>query len=562
MGISSQVDSKPIRTERWNTAYIACIALYVLVYVAPLDVRPLASPDEVRYGAIAHEMLVSGDWVSPRFNGVRYFEKPILGHWINALSLAAFGETAFALRLPVALATGLTAWLVFAFSRRFASAFCATLAGAAFLTTSLVAGTGTFAVLDPFLNLSVTAALVTWYLGMHEPSRGKRLGYLAICGCACGAAFLVKGFVGWAIPAIVAAGHLAAQRQWRSWVTLSWLPISTAIAVALPWAVLVHLREPDYWHYFFWVEHVQRFAGDNAQHTQPPWYYLAYLPVVTWPWILCWPAVLLGLRGTVRHSPFLSYTVLWALLPFVFFSLAKGKLLTYLLPCLPPLSILMAAGLERYLEHPRQRALRAATIAAGVLLALGLAALLAAQSGLLGSPPYDRSETVLLTALYTLLCIVIVAAMAASARADGVARLVAIAMAGVAFILPLQALLPRSVTEEALPMVAVARYAPAPDTVVVSDGSLFGTAAWTLKRNDIYVVSAGEIEYGLSYPEARHRKLTGTMLDELLAANRHRYDVLIICKPETERAIASHLPATASRWQEGSTVFVRIPKSE
>ena len=88
---------------------IALLALFALVYLLPLGIRPLASPDEVRYGEIAHEMIVSGDWVSPHFNGARYFEKPVLGHWLNALSVAALGESPYAVRLPVALATGLSA---------------------------------------------------------------------------------------------------------------------------------------------------------------------------------------------------------------------------------------------------------------------------------------------------------------------------------------------------------------------------------------------------------------------------------------------------------------------
>jgi len=68
---------------RLNSAHAAIVVLFVLVYIAPLGVRPLVIPDETRYAEIPREMIVSGDWVVPRLNGLRYFEKPVLGYWLN-----------------------------------------------------------------------------------------------------------------------------------------------------------------------------------------------------------------------------------------------------------------------------------------------------------------------------------------------------------------------------------------------------------------------------------------------------------------------------------------------
>ena len=338
-------------------AVVLLVVLYVLLYLVPLPVRPLASPDEVRYGEIAREMLASGDWVSPHFNGVRYFEKPPLGHWLNAVSLAVFGENAFAVRLPAALATGLAALIVFGFARRFAGGRVAALATLVFLTTFLVAGVGTFALLDAFLALFLTAALAAYYAALRERA-ARRRHWLIACGAACGAAFLVKGFLALAIPVIVAVPYLAMARRWRDLVTTPWWPIAIALVVALPWSVAVHLREPDFWRYFFWVEHVQRFTADDAQHAAPAWYYLAYLPLLGWPWILLLPAAALGLRRTIVDGDFLRYVVLAAVLPLLFFSASKGKLATYILPCFAPLSILLAAGIERYLATGAARAWR------------------------------------------------------------------------------------------------------------------------------------------------------------------------------------------------------------
>jgi 4-amino-4-deoxy-L-arabinose transferase len=464
--------------------------------------------------------------------------------------------------LPAALATGLTALLIFLLTRRFVSARSAPWAAAVFLTTPLVGGVGTFAVFDPFLSLCTTGAVAAWYLALCEPIAAKRTGYLVACGVACGAAFLVKGLIGWAVPALTAGGYLATRRQWRSFATLSWVPMIVAILVVAPWAILIYRREPDFWHYFFWVEHVQRFAGDNAQHLRPPWFYIAYLPVVAWPWTLAWPAAFLALRSAIRRDPFLLYVAMWALVPLAFFSIAQGKLLTYILPCFPAFSILLAAGLERTVDGQHQRAMRGALLALAVVFALLLAAILVVQTGRIVSPVYTESESLRTTALYVLFTLGLGSAAGAFWSARAVTRAVALAIGGVAFILPLQALLPERVLDHATPTVAVARHAPSRDTVIVADASRFGTVAWTLKRDDIYVVSPGEIEYGLSYPEARFRRLTGQMLADLVDTIGARSDILIVCKPATAAAISGMLPARAAPFQDGSTVFVQIPRAQ
>jgi 4-amino-4-deoxy-L-arabinose transferase len=538
------------------------VALYVLLYVLPLPVRPLASPDEVRYAEIAREMLVSGDWVSPHFNGVRYFEKPALGHWLNAVSLAVFGESTFAVRLPVALATGLAALIVFGFARRFAGARVAALSTLIFLTTFLVAGVGTFALLDAFLALFLTAALAAYYIALREVGVRRR-NWLVVCGVACGAAFLVKGFLALAIPVIVAAPYLVVTRRWRDLFVTPWWPIVVAAVVALPWSVLIHLREPDFWRYFFWVEHVQRFTADDAQHAEPVWYYAAYLPLLGWPWILLLPAAAVGLRRPGGEDrDFIRYLMIAALLPLLFFSVSRGKLATYILPCFAPLSILLAAGIERYLAAGHARAWR---FAGGVVLLAFVSALLllaAAQSGAFAAPLFWQGEGTRR--------LVFAGALAAGALGGGVAaaaagrwtRIAGIAAAGVALVVPLQIALPGQALVNFAPGGIVARLAGgSADAVIVSDAPLFGTAAWVLKRTDIYVASPGEIDYGLSYPEARHRLLDAQAFAALLEANRGLHEVVLVCVPSTEDDLKAQLPPNARREQQGSVVVWRVPES-
>jgi 4-amino-4-deoxy-L-arabinose transferase len=540
---------------------IVLLALFTLVYLLPLGIRPLSSPDEVRYGEIAHEMITSGDWVSPHFNGARYFEKPVLGHWLNALSVSALGENPYAVRLPVALATGLSALIVFLLARRFLARSTALLASTIFLTTVLVAGCGSVAVLDAILALCVTAAVAAYYVAITADTRGRRYAYFALCGVACGAAFLTKGFIAWAIPAVVAAPYLVVRRDWRTLLTSPWLPFGVAILVSLPWAVLMHLREPDFWRYFVVVEHLQRFAGDNAQHPQPPWFFLAYLPAIGWPWIWLLPAAAIGIRRDSQAKDFLFYTALWAVMPFLFFSASKGKLLTYVLPCFAPLSILLAAGLERYLAAGLARAFRIATGLAAAVLALLLVLLAASQTGSLGAPAYGAGEHAKLAVMAAMLVVALACAVVAFRSDRPSTRLVAFTGTAIAFFLPLDIALPQRSVDVFAPSTAIAHYATTPaDTLLVSDASLAGAVSWELKRNDVYVVNPGEMNYGLSYPEAVHRKLDATTFADLIAANRGSHDVLVLCEPDTEKEIDSQLPPSTQRSQDGRVRVLRIPR--
>ena len=306
---------------------------------------------------------------------------------------------------------------------------------------------------------------------------------------------------------------------------------------------------------------MQRFAGADAQHPQPPWFFLAYLPAIGWPWIWLLPAAALGIRGDGRHKDFLFYAALWALMPFLFFSASKGKLLTYVLPCFAPLSILLAAGLERYFASGRTRAFRIAATLAAALLALLLVLLAASQAGALDAPTYGPDEHIKLGTMAALLAVALACAVMAARSASARTALIAFTGAAIAFFLPLDVALPQRAIDGFAPATAIAHYAATPaDTVLVSDASLAGAVSWELNRQDVYVVNPGEMTYGLSYPEASHRKLDGAAFADLLASNRGAHDVLVLCEPDTEKEIDSQLPPSTQRSLDGRVRVLRIPR--
>ena len=143
---------------------IALFVLFVFVYTLPLGFRPLTIPDESRYGEIPREMLASGDWVVPRLNGLKYFEKPAFGYWANAVSIITFGENAFALRITSALSVIISALMIFLLVRRFSpEGPTSALAPAIFLTCPLVLAIGHINLLDSLLSMLLTGALVCFF---------------------------------------------------------------------------------------------------------------------------------------------------------------------------------------------------------------------------------------------------------------------------------------------------------------------------------------------------------------------------------------------------------------
>ena len=496
------------------------LALFLILYILPLGARDLIVPDETRYAEIPREMIADGNWVVPHLNGLRYFEKPVMGYWVHAASILLFGENNFAVRLPSAMAVGLSAWLIYMLAGRAcrnaddAANGVPLLAALAFLTCFEVFGVGNTAVLDSLFSFFVTAAIIVFYFATEAPSgtvREKRL--LLLAGAACGLAFLTKGFLALALPVMVLSAYLVWQRRHRDLWRMGWLPMLTAILVALPWSILIHLREPDFWRFFFWNEHIRRFMSDSAQHNASFWFFFMAAPGMFMPWTFMAPAAVAGLWKPLKvqnpQTRLVQLSISWLVLPFLFFSVSSGKLLTYILPCFPAFAILMAVGLSSALKQGRKRFFQWGIAGNGVLFTLILLALIYVQVfGFQGFRPYIHPWKALMAAnglvFFILFCF-----WAFKSRLNmnkvlwfGLSPLFLFFIAH--FIMPDQTL------EEKAPGLLLERYRQGigPDRVIISDEDTLRAACWYLKRSDVVVLgSGGELDYGLAYADADGRLL-------------------------------------------------------
>ena len=324
------------------------LLFFALAYLLPIAVRPMLRPDEFRYAEIPREMLESGDFVTPRLLRARYFEKPVLGYWLVASSFRVLGENRFALRLPMALAAGLTALLIGLWLKREKrDADLGTLAALLYLSSGLAFALGTTAVLDSVLCLFTTATVICARMAVTtENGNFERVVWLVLCGVCAGLGFLTKGLVAWAVPGSAILVWMLWEKRFKALLLLPWIPLVALAATVFPWAWAVHKADADFWHYFIVVEHFQRFRDlEETQHPEPFWYFIPILAGTVFPaalavisgafagksmWKSCW-------KDSVWRFAFCGF-----LAPFLFFSASSGKLATYILPCYPFLAVLAA----------------------------------------------------------------------------------------------------------------------------------------------------------------------------------------------------------------------------
>lgn len=557
-----------------RTLILWTLLLFALTSVAGLGARPLAVPDEARYGAIPSEMLQSGDWISLKLGGFRWLEKPPLAMWMIAASEWAFGQNAFAIRLPSALSSLLAAACVgWAAARITGRRKAGPLAFAVQATMIGPVVFGTVAITDPaftaFLTLTMTA-----FLGACTSAGRRRVGWLALTGVAAGLAFLCKGFLAFALPGFAALLHLLVQRRFRDLLTMPWVPLACAAALIAPWAIAIHRREPHFWDFFVNVVHLRRaMKPDGIQHPEPWWLYLALLPALGLFWTLLWPKAFAHLGRERAWRSGVHFALAWLLGPLLVLSASGGKLPTYMLPLFPPLSLLIALGLMQAFEAGALRAGRVELVANMLLRAAGVGAVALALFG------QDWLHVpALWSAHASARWLLVAAGLYAWSRIDAwswraphveawvmrTASAPVLVLAAIPFLHP-DALL--QVSRHPWPLLEAHRAELQSSTTVISNSPFAHAVIWMTDRRDLLITGWwGEFDNQIDLPDDRARLIPpdalGATIEHRLAAMPTASVTLVTSPGDADALLASHrLPTPAVRDDRGdvSVLVWRAP---
>jgi 4-amino-4-deoxy-L-arabinose transferase-like glycosyltransferase len=470
----------------------------------------MLDPDEGRYAEVPREMLASGDWVTPRFDGLKYFEKPPLQYWATASVYTLAGVSEWSSRLwAVGLGFGCLG-LTFAWTRALygRSAGCAALLALAVSPYFLVVSH--LNLLDAGFTFWLTAAVFAFTRAQvaAQASADERRWMLAAWALAA-LAVLSKGIV----VGVLAGGTLIVysliERDARPWRRLHPLAgLTLLLALTAPWFIVVSARNPGFASFFFVHEHFARFLTTVHQRVEPWWYFLPLLLLGALPWIGALPrSVLTAWRESGREienpdvaasPPFKPrrFLLLFATLTLLFFSASGSKLAPYILPMFPPLAAIVGAGTP----DSGRLAPAAARIAAGLIL-------LVAVAGVLYSARRNAFVPHEALGWIAAACLVALAALAATLRAvrlPAAALTVATAAGAVLAwqgLLCAYAIIPPA--HSARQLVAAVRPAIGPGTNLYSVGQYRETISPYLGRTLTLVDYQGELAFGLAAEPGR-----------------------------------------------------------
>ncbi|MBF0185651.1 MAG: glycosyltransferase family 39 protein [Magnetococcales bacterium] len=354
--LSSPVTGAAASPPSWS---MLLLLVLTLIWFALLGYRDLNEPDEGRYAEIPREMMVSGDWLTPRLNGFKYFEKPPLQYWATASFYHLFGSSTATSRLWCALMGFIgILWVIRVGSSQFGAA-AGWYAGLSLASMLLYIAMGHFNTLDMGLSVFLALGIGALVIGQSQRNRdpGRCRAYMLFGWAALAGACMSKGLIGLVLPAASLLFYSLWQRDWQLWrhLSLGW-GLLLFLLLTVPWVWAVNQANPEFARFFFIHEHFERYTSTVHSRVGPWYYFIGILILGSVPWTHRVFAVLLkpGFPWRKGDGQFDAVRLLWVYSVFIlfFFSISQSKLIPYILPIFPTIAILLGRQLAMRTSLP------------------------------------------------------------------------------------------------------------------------------------------------------------------------------------------------------------------
>jgi 4-amino-4-deoxy-L-arabinose transferase-like glycosyltransferase len=350
--------------DRLKPFYLpSLLAIVLLASFFRLGAVSLFDVDEAVFSQATKEMVQSGDWITPKYDGENRFDKPILFYWLMAASYKAFGINEFGARFPSALAGFLLVIALYFFTRKVAGEKKAFLAALSFSASLYFFVYSHAAVTDMVLTFFITLSLFSFFLFSREKSSAARRTYVFSFYLFSALAFLTKGLIGIIFPFGIAGVYLFATERSKGIRKLFDAGgIVLFVLVSAPWyAAQLAINGREFFIQFFIKHHFERYFDVISGHRGPIYYYIPMLIVGLLPWIAFLPAGIMSVFADLRTSandegeqntgrPGL-FAFIWFSSILIFFSFSTTKLPNYILSALPAAAILIASGMSAESER-------------------------------------------------------------------------------------------------------------------------------------------------------------------------------------------------------------------
>jgi 4-amino-4-deoxy-L-arabinose transferase-like glycosyltransferase len=344
--------------------FLAALAFYLIFN----SLIPVTDPVESNYALTAKEMLLSGDWMSPRIYGHFWYDKPVMIYWLLLFSYKIFGITEFASRLPSAVMAALTVAFVYWFAEKLYGNRRTALLSAVVLGTSLEFWVlARMIITDATLMLFSSVALALLYLGVLE----KRRKWYVLAYISAGLAVLTKGPVGIVLPGLAMLLYIAAARRWGLLRKLFLIPGTVVfLAVTGPWYYYMYqVHGSAFIDIFFGMNNFVRATVSEHPDSNVFYYYLVLFPVSLLPWTgVFFGAVIDAVKN--RKAEHTLFLLVWPAVILVFYTLMATKYPTYVFPAAFPTAILIGKYLSDRLDRWERKSWLMVTLP--TLLLLGL----------------------------------------------------------------------------------------------------------------------------------------------------------------------------------------------